>query len=173
MCCGLLPSRSRIPYGAGRLQNKREREEGKASDSILFFYGREKHPISFDEKASFEWGKAQVLKKGKNITFITCGPLLPKALAASEILEKEGISATVINNAFVNRPDIQTISQCLKETGNKVITLEDHQLVGGMGAELSHALSLNEIDFKIKCSHQGGFSQSAYLADHLYKASWA
>ena len=52
-----------------------------------------------------------------------------------------------------------------------MITLEDHQLVGGMGAQLSHALSLNDIDFKIKClATQGGFGQSAYLADHLYKA---
>ncbi len=150
---------------------KREREENGNSDSVLFFYGREKHPISFDEKATFEWGKAQVLKKGKDITFITCGPLLPKALAASELLEKEGLSATVINNAFVNRPDLQTISECLKETGSRVITLEDHQLVGGMGAQLTHALSLNDIDFKIKClATQGGFGQSAYLADHLYKA---
>ena len=150
---------------------KREREENGNSDSVLFFYGREKHPISFDEKATFEWGKAQVLKKGKDITFITCGPLLPKALAASELLEKEGLSATVINNAFVNRPDLQTISECLKETGNRVVTLEDHQLVGGMGAQLTHALSLSNIDFKIKClATQGGFGQSAYLADHLYKA---
>ena len=150
---------------------KREREESGNADSVLFFYGREKHPISFDEKATFEWGKAQVLKKGKDVTFITCGPLLPKALAASEILEKEGLSATVINNAFVNRPDIKTISECLKETGNRVITLEDHQLVGGMGAQLTHALTLNNINFKIKClATQGGFGQSAYLADHLYKA---
>ncbi len=150
---------------------KREREEKGSSDSVLFFYGREKHPISFDEKATFEWGKAQILKKGKDVTFITCGPLLPKALAASELLEKEGLSATVINNAFVNRPDLETISKCLKETGNKVITLEDHQLVGGMGAQLTHALSLEGYDFKIKClATQGGFGQSAYLADHLYKA---
>jgi transketolase len=146
------------------------REEGKTPDSILFFYGREKHPISFDEKATFPWGKAQVLKKGKDVTFITCGPLLPKALAASELLEKEGLSATVINNAFVNRPDLETITNCLAETKGRVITLEDHQLVGGMGAQLTHALALKNVDFKIKClATQGKFGQSAYLADHLYE----
>ncbi|MDC0255502.1 thiamine pyrophosphate-dependent enzyme [Bacteriovoracales bacterium] len=146
------------------------REEGKKPDSVLFFYGREKHPISFDEKATFNWGKAQILKKGKDVTFITCGPLLPKALAASELLEKEGLSATVINNAFVNRPDVETIESCLRETKGRVITLEDHQLVGGMGAQLTHALSLKNIDFKIKClAIKGGFGQSAYLADHLYE----
>jgi hypothetical protein len=52
----------------------------------------------------------------------------------------------------------------------KLITIEDHQMIGGMGAQLIHSLKLKGFEFKVKClANQGKFGQSAYKADHLYE----
>jgi transketolase len=51
-----------------------------------------------------------------------------------------------------------------------VVTIEDHQIVGGMGAQLSHALSRADIPHRIRTlGMDGEFGQSAYLAEHLYQ----
>ena len=95
--------------------------------------------------------------------------MLPKQFQAAAKLKEEGKSATVINNSFVNQPDVETIAGALAKTGGKLITIEDHQLLGGMGSLLIQALKLSGHEFKVKSLANGGkFGQSAYKADHLY-----
>lgn len=148
---------------------KEDRENGKNPDSVLFFFGRENHPESFLKDYDYKWGKAQVLEEGKDVTIVATGPMLPKALEAAKRLQEKGKSATVINNSFVNRPDTNTISEALKKTNGRLITIEDHQLVGGMGSILVHALKMKGEEFNVKClGGSGKFGQSAYKADHLY-----
>ena len=77
--------------------------------------------------------------------------------------------AAVIDNPFVNRPDVGTISGVLAETGGRLVTAEDHQIVGGMGAMLVHALNLAGISVKSAAiGMQGEFGRSAYSARELY-----
>lgn len=149
---------------------KKSRESGAEPESYLFYFGRENHPEYYKEGLNYEWGKAQVLESGSDVVIATGGPLVAKALMAAELLKKEGINATVINNCFVNKVDIETFKTELAKASGKLVTVEDHQLIGGMGATLSHALSMAGVDFKLKSlGIDGKFGQSAYLADHLYK----
>ncbi|TDJ04482.1 MAG: transketolase [Deltaproteobacteria bacterium] len=146
----------------------RERATGKIPNSVLFFLGRENFPAYYDKKMTYPWMKAQVYKKGSDVVIVATGSMVPKALAAGVDLEKLGISATVINNAFVNHPDVETIKAALGKNG-KLVTIEDHQLIGGMGAQLVHALKMDGANFSLKSiGNNGKFGQSAYKADQLY-----
>jgi transketolase len=146
-----------------------DRTAGKDGESYIFFVGRENYPIHWVENATYPWGKAQVLRKGKDVTLIGCGPLLNAAIEAGKKLAEQGIEATVINNPFVNHVDLETIGGAVKSTGGKLVTIEDHQFINGMGAQVSHALSENGIPHTIKTlAVHGEFGQSAYLAKELY-----
>ena len=110
-----------------------------------------------------------MLRKGKDITLIGSGPLLSAAIDAGKKLAELGIEATVINNPFINKPDIDTIGATVKSTNGKLITIEDHQAINGMGAQVSHALSEAAIPHTLKTlAIHGEFGQSAYLASELY-----
>src|SRR6185295_19992425 len=85
-------------------------------------------------------------------------------------LAEQKINATVINNPFINRVDLETIGATVKTASGRVVTIEDHQVIGGMGAQVSHALSRAGISHRIKSlGIQGEFGQSAYVAEHLYE----
>ena len=80
-----------------------------------------------------------------------------------------GVAVAVINQPFVNRVDLETIGAAVQRCNGRVVTIEDHQQVGGMGAQLSHALSCAGIAHRMKSlGIPGEFGQSAHLADQLY-----
>ena len=146
------------------------REKGEDGESVVFFVGRENYPVYWVENAKYEWGKAQLLREGTDVVLIGCGPLLNKALEAAAQLAAEGIKAAVINNPFVNRVDLDTIRAAVSAASGRVVTIEDHQIVGGMGAQTAHALSLSGLPFRMKSlGIHGEFGQSAYMAEDLYK----
>ena len=147
------------------------RNAGKDPDNYIFFVGRENYPVSWVEGAKYPWGKAQILQQGSDVVLIGCGPLLSKAIEAGKKLGEQGIKATVINNPFVNHVDLETIGAAVKAAGGRVVSIEDHQLIGGMSAQVSHALSNAGIAHQIKTlAMHGEFGQSAYVAEDLYKA---
>lgn len=147
------------------------RENGGDGESVLFFVGRESYPLSWVEKApTYVWGRAQVMEEGADVTIVASGAVVGYALKAAAILKEQGKSATVINNAFINRPDLETIGAALQKTGGRLVTVEDHQLIGGMGAQLTHAIVQAGIPIRLKSlGVHGEFGQSAYLADELYR----
>ena len=76
----------------------------------------------------------------------------------------------MINAPFVNKVDVETIGAAVRAASGRLVTIEDHQIVGGMGAQLSHALSRAGIAHRItSLGINGEFGQSAYLADELYQ----
>ena len=96
--------------------------------------------------------------------------MVAKALKAAKELESTGKSITVVNNAFVNRPNTKILGDLLKSNGGKLVTLEDHQKIGGMGQMLVHNLCNDgHIPTSVHTlGVDGQFGRSAYLADHLY-----
>ncbi|HMC27815.1 MAG TPA: transketolase C-terminal domain-containing protein [Verrucomicrobiae bacterium] len=147
-----------------------DRAGGKDGETYIFFVGRENYPVSWAEDAKYEWGRAQVLQRGSDVVLIGCGPLLSKAIEAGKKLNDQGVTATVINNPFINRVDLETIGGAVKACFGRVVTIEDHQIVDGMGAQVSHALSLAGITHKMRSlGIRGEFGQSAYVAEDLYK----
>jgi len=105
-------------------------------------FAREKTPVFTTEKMPFEIGKAIVLREGKDVTIIACGPLVYEALLATETLAKEGIEAEVINNHTIKPLDKKTILASVKKTGC-VVTVEEHQIMGGMGSAVAEVLAQN------------------------------
>ena len=103
---------------------------------------REKTPVFTTEKMPFEIGKAIVLREGKDVSIIACGPLVYEALLAADALEKEGIDAEVINLHTIKPLDQKTILASVKKTG-AVVTVEEHQIMGGMGSAVAEVLVQN------------------------------
>jgi transketolase len=146
-----------------------DRVAGKDGESYIFFVGRESYPIDWVENSSYEWAKAQVLQEGGDVVLVGSGVLLNRAIEAGKQLADMGVEATVINNPFINLPDVATIGPRVEMANGNLVTIEDHQSIGGMGAQLSHALSRKGVAHRVKTlGIDGQFGQSAYKADHLY-----
>jgi transketolase len=147
----------------------KDRVAGKPVSSQLYFFGRETHPLSYVEGVKYQWGKATVLNEGDAGVIVATGPMVEVALKACVELKKSNINLCVVDAAFINNPDTQTITQLLKKCDNKLITIEDHQVKGGMGAQLVHALAQVGVTPKVKSlGIPGIYGQSAYLASQLY-----
>ncbi len=146
-----------------------ERKAGRDGESVLFFVGRENYPVEWVPGANYAWGKAQIIQEGSDVVLVGSGVLFSKCLEAAKLLQAKGKSATVINNPFVNRVDVETIGAAVKKCGGRLVTIEDHQVIGGMGAQVSHALSNAGIAHRVTTlGIPGEFGQSAYLAEELY-----
>ncbi|HLT21896.1 MAG TPA: transketolase C-terminal domain-containing protein [Bacteriovoracaceae bacterium] len=147
----------------------KDREAGKDGESYIFFLGRENFVPENKEGLSYELHKAQRIIDGKDVALIATGSVVPKAIKAAELLAQEGISATVISYPFVNNTDMGEIATWIQEASSKVITVEDHQLIAGMGAQLTHELKRRGLEFDyIAHGVNREFGQSAYTADELY-----
>jgi len=146
-----------------------ERTAGRDGESVLFFVGRENYPVEWVPGATYAWGKAQVIEEGTDVVLVGSGVLFSKCLEAAKLLRAQGKSATVINNPFINQVDVETIGAAVRRCGGRLVTIEDHQVIGGMGAQVSHALSLAGISHRVaSLGIHGEFGQSAYLAEELY-----
>ena len=151
-----------------------EKKSGHVPESQIFFLGRETFPESFGV-SSYSLNTAPVLldesKKSTPVLIVTCGPLVQEAWLAAKELEKKGRGTVLINNSCVSDPDIETISKWLKVCEGRLVTVEDHQIKGGMSSIL--VLALKEKNIKISefksLAVRGGFGRSAYKALDLYK----
>jgi transketolase len=91
-------------------------------------------------------------------------------LKAAELLKAQSIGSVVINASSINHPDVDTISGALKKTGGRLVTVEDHEKIGGMGALIAAALTNAGVTFKGKIlGVSDAFGQSAYNAIELYR----
>lgn len=100
-------------------------------------------PDVHDENTyKFNFEKAQVMKQGKDVTLITNGETLVETLDCAKILYEKGIDAEVINVPVVKPIDKDTIIESARKT-NKVITIENHSIIGGLGSSVCEVLSEN------------------------------
>lgn len=102
--------------------------------------GRLAAPIIFDKKTyKFELGKGIVVREGTDVTIITMGLMLERAINAKEMLEKEGISARVINMHTIKPIDREIIEKAARETG-AIVTAEEHNVIGGLSSAVSEVV---------------------------------
>lgn len=147
-----------------------DRKAGKDGESYLFFVGRENYPVQWLDTPQYQWGQATVLQEGTDVVLVGSGQLVGRTIDAGKQLAAKGVKACVIANPFVNQVDIATIGAAVKAAHGRLVTIEDHQIVGGMGAQLSHALSRAGIAHRVtSLGIPGEFGQSAYVAEDLYK----
>lgn len=90
----------------------------------------------------FEMGKGTVLREGTDVTIVATGICVDSALGAAEELAKDGISAEVINICTIKPLDVDLIVKSAKKTG-KVVTAEEHSVIGGLGSAVCDALCEN------------------------------
>ena len=116
---------------------------------VYLRFGRAAVPVFNDyEGYKFEIGKAQVLKEGTDVSLIANGVLVAETIIAAEKLAADGISCEVINMHTIKPIDKEAILKTAKKTG-KVITLEEHSIIGGLGSAVAEVLS-EELPTKMK-----------------------
>ena len=108
---------------------------------VYLRFGRLAVPV-FNEKDTykFEVGKGVQLKDGKDVTIVATGLMVNEALTAADTLEKEGISARVINIHTIKPLDKDVICKAANETG-VIVTAEEHSVIGGLGSAVADAVT--------------------------------
>ena len=107
---------------------------------VYLRFGRLAVPVFHSEDYKFEIGKGEVLKDGSDVAIIANGLLTYEAILAGEELEKQGIHARVINMATIKPLDEELVLKAAKECG-KVITCEEHSVIGGLGEAVCSLLA--------------------------------
>ncbi len=103
---------------------------------------REKVSLITTEQTAFEIGKMQVFYEGNDVTVIATGQMVYRALIAAKELELHKISVRVINCHTIKPLDKQTILKAAEET-RAIVTVEEHQITGGLGGAVAEVLSQN------------------------------
>ena len=108
---------------------------------VYLRFGRLAVPVINDTlDYKFELGKGVVLREGKDVTVIATGLPVSECLAAADKLAADGIDAKVINIHTIKPLDEELVVKAAKETG-KVVTVEEHSVIGGLGSAVCDALS--------------------------------
>lgn len=108
---------------------------------VYLRFGRLAAPVIFDEETyKFEIGKGQVVTEGTDVTIIATGLMVGNSMEAAKMLAEKGISAKVINMATIKPLDEELVIAAAKETG-KVVTVEEHSVIGGLGSAVCDVLS--------------------------------
>ncbi|MBQ1487478.1 MAG: transketolase family protein [Lachnospiraceae bacterium] len=136
---------------------------------VYLRFGRSPIPL-FNERPDykFEIGKGIVLKEGKDVTVVATGVCVYEALQAAEELAKEGIDAEVINIHTIKPLDRDLILASAKKTG-KVVTVEEHSVIGGLGSAVADVLAETGAGILKKIGIQDVFGESGTALQLLHK----
>ena len=108
---------------------------------VYLRFGRLAVPVINDRpEYKFEIGKGIVLREGSDVTIIATGLEVNESLEAAKMLEADGISAQVINIHTIKPLDTELVVSAAKKTG-KVVTVEEHSIIGGLGGAVAETLS--------------------------------
>ena len=120
----------------------------------------------FEEDYPFEIGKANVLREGGDVAVFACGLTVSEALEAAKLLEADGIHAAVINVHTIKPIDAACVTEWAKKCG-KVVTVEEHSVIGGLGDAVADVL-MGKVACRFhKIGVQDQFGQSGKAADVL------
>ncbi len=136
---------------------------------VYLRFGRAAVPvINDDPDYKFEIGKGVVLKEGKDVTIVASGICVAEALAAAEKLAADGVDAEVINIHTIKPLDEDLIVASAKKTG-KVITVEEHSVIGGLGSAVCDALCAKQPTPVLKIGINDTFGESGPAAALVVK----
>ncbi len=141
---------------------------GDLDGPVYVRLARADFPVVYEE-TDFELGNSRVLREGEDLSIFAMGLMVANALDAAEKLEKKGISAEVVNVSSIKPIDEETLVESASKTG-KVLTVEEHNVMGGLGSAVSEVLSeRNPVPVKkMGMDDTFGESGSAYeLVDHF------
>lgn len=107
---------------------------------VYFRVPRFEAPELFPADHQFEFGVGQVLRSGCDVTLLSTGMMTAIALAAAELLEREGIRATVAHLASIKPLDEELVVRCARQTG-AIVTIENHRIFGGFGSAVAEVVT--------------------------------
>lgn len=116
------------------------KEISKINGPVYLRLSRLATPIIYGENQKFEIGKAVQIGEGTDATIFATGVTVSEAIRAQEILENKGIKVRVVDIHTVKPIDKDMIIKCAKET-KKLISVEDHNVIGGLGSAISEVLT--------------------------------
>ena len=136
---------------------------------VYMRFGRLAVPVINDrEDYKFEMGKGIVLKEGKDVTIIATGLCVSSALEAAKMLEADGIDAKVINIHTIKPLDEDLVVAAAKETG-RVVTVEEHSVIGGLGSAVCDVLSAKAPTKVLKIGINDVFGESGPAVELIHK----
>ena len=147
---------------------------------VYLRFGRLAIPVFHEEGFNFQIGKGEVLREGTDVAIIANGLLTYEAIQAGEQLAEMGINAMVINMATVKPLDEELVLEAAKKCG-KVITCEEHSVIGGLGEAVCSLLSekcptiVKRIGVNDEFGHSGPakdlLKQFGLCADHIVEVA--
>ncbi|HPS93018.1 MAG TPA: transketolase family protein [Deltaproteobacteria bacterium] len=96
-------------------------------------------PVNKTKDYGYEIGKAITMRDGTDVAIIACGVGVLQAVRAAEVLDRQGLSARVINMHTIKPIDREVIIQAVKDT-RRIITVEDHNIMGGLGSAVAEVI---------------------------------
>ncbi len=136
---------------------------------VYLRFGRLAVPVINDrEDYKFELGKGVCIKEGKDVTIIATGLCVESAMKAEEMLAKDGIDAEIINIHTIKPLDVDLVAASAKKTG-KVVTVEEHSIIGGLGGAVCEALSETAPTPVLRIGVKDVFGESGPALDLIHK----
>lgn len=141
------------------------KEISKIDGPVYLRLCRKKSKIIYDKNQKFEIGKGVQIGEGKDGTIFATGVTVEEAIKAKEELLKHGIDVRVVDIHTIKPIDKELIIKCAKET-KKLISVEDHSIIGGLGSAISEVLTENYPKKLIRLGLKDAFGTSG-SADEL------
>ncbi len=135
---------------------------------VYMRFGRSATPVINPEDYQFEIGKGHVLKEGKDVSIIANGLCVSSALEAAELLKNDDIDAEVINMCTIKPLDEELVVATAKKTG-KVVTAEEHSIIGGLGGAVAECLSEKCPTQMLRIGVRDRFGESGPATELIHK----
>ncbi|MBI5140395.1 MAG: transketolase family protein [Candidatus Vogelbacteria bacterium] len=137
--------RMRVLVPCDSIEAKKATEAAAKNDGPIYLrLAREKTPVVTTAETPFEFGKANLLwdSEKPSVAIIACGPMVYNSLVAAKSLAEEGIEVLVLNLHTIKPMDKEAVIEVAKRAG-RVVTVEEHQVMGGMGSAVAEVLASN------------------------------
>lgn len=121
------------------------KESLKLNKPLYFRIGKKKEPLLYEKEPSVQIGKANIIKKGKDVCIIGCGNILFEAIQAAQILEKNEKIETQIVSMHTIKPLDHDLLKIIFDEFPLVVSLEEHSVVGGLGTSIADWMVDNNI----------------------------
>lgn len=126
---------------------------------VYLRFGRPKLPVFIPDDFKFEIGKGIIMKKGTDVTIVATGHMVWEALVSADKLKAQGISAEVINIHTIKPLDEEIILDSFSKT-KKIITAEEHNVLGGLGESVARLLSTKHAKYHDTVAINDSFGES-------------
>ena len=163
-----LPNMTVLAPGDGVEARKAVLAAAELGGPVYMRTTRDPSPVVFDERYDFQIGRATVVREGVDVSVITTGIMVGRALEAVDLLAGEGIRVHLLHVSTVKPIDVAAVVAAAEKTG-LVVTAEEHNILGGLGGAVAEVLGEHRPTRMLRVGVLDVFSESAPNDDLLEK----